>query len=356
MLEENNFDINKTEQPIFDDVSYQYDYTNELYREKRDIRRIAATIGIPCVSLSFITLVWSFVYIYVTTKFMGMSYSDAVSLTEDAAVQQILQIIISAFMFLLPFPIAARCAGYRIDSLIKTNKPVKNMALPFFAIGVGFCCFANIAVNYCSAFFEGMGIEYEVDYGDNPKGFLGFVLSFIAIAIVPALVEEFACRGIVLGLLRKYGDGFAIITSSIVFGVMHGNFDQIPFAVMVGLILGYIYVKTNSIWISVAVHCANNAISVIFTYLDNSLSTNIQNLLYLVYLILGLLATIFGIYLLSKLALSKSSEENHFENFGLNSSNTLSTNKQKYTYFFTSWSILLFFAFNIYEALTYFVK
>lgn len=371
MLEENNFDtqINDTQpsQPVYQGDSYQYGFMNEAYREKKDIRRIALTVGIPCVCLSLITLVWSVVYIYVTTKIIGMSYSDAVSLTEDAAVQQILQIILSILMFLLPFPIAARCAGYRIDSLIKTNKPQKNTALPFFFIGVGFCCFSNIAVNYCSAFFEGMGIEYDVNYGDNPKGMLGFLLSFIATAIVPALVEEFACRGIVLGLLRKYGDGFAIITSSIVFGVMHGNFDQIPFAVMVGLILGYIYVKSDSIWISVAVHCANNAISVIFTYLDGNLSINIQNLIYLVYLIFGLLAAVFGIYMLCRSAILKTQKRGVvatddyrskllFEGFVLdNKNNNLSTTKQKYTYFFTSWVIILFLIFNFVESLTYFV-
>ncbi len=371
MLEENNFDTqpNATQapQPVFEDSSYQYGFANEAYREKRDMRRIALTVGIPCVCLSLITLVWSVVYIYITTKIIGMSYSDAVSLTEDAAVQQILQIILSVLMFLLPFPIAARCAGYRIDSLVKTNKPIKNTALPFFFIGVGFCCFSNIAVNYCSAFFEGMGIKYDVNYGDNPKGLLGFLLSFIATAIVPALAEEFACRGIVLGLLRKYGDGFAIITSSIVFGVMHGNFDQIPFAIMVGLILGYIYVKSNSIWISVAVHCANNAISVIFTYLDGTLNTNMQNLIYLVYLIFGLLAAVFGIYMLARLAISKTKkrsvvttdgykDNSHFENFILiKDTNHISTTKQKYTYFFTSWVIILFFVFNLVESLTYFV-
>ena len=127
---------------------------------------------------------------------------------------------------------------------------------------------------------------------------------------------------------------------------MHGNFDQIPFAVMVGLILGYIYVKTGSIWISIAVHGVNNAVSVIFTYLSNSVSNNMQNLLYIVYLMISMIAALLGIYVLAKRGK---------ENYTLEKSDSAATEKQKYTWFFTSWAIILFVVFNLIESLSYFV-
>ncbi len=323
-----------------------YGFTPETYREKRDIRKIALVVAIPCLLLSLITLVWSFVYLFFTTKFLNLDYNSAIELANNPAVQQILQIILSIFMFLVPFPIAAKLAGYRIDNLIQFSKPKRDTALPFFLFGVGFCSFANIAMSYSSAFFSGIGIEYDVDYGENPSGFFGFLLSFTATAIIPALVEEFACRGIVLGALKKYGQTFAIVASSIVFGIMHGNFDQMPFAVMVGLILGYIYVKTGSIWISIAVHGVNNAVSVIFTYLSNSVSNNLQNLLYIVYLMISMIAALLGIYVLAKRGK---------ENYTLEKSDSAATEKQKYTWFFTSWAIILFVVFNLIESLSYFV-
>ena len=163
---------------------------------------------------------------------------------------------------------------------------------------------------------------------------------------MPALVEEFACRGVVLGMLRKYGETFALVASSIVFGVMHGNFDQMPFAIMVGLILGYSYIKTGSIWVSVAVHCANNAISVIFSYLGDILGTNMQNLLYYVYLMASMLAAIAGVCILAK---------KHDENiYSLQKSETAATEKQKYSWFFTSWIIIVFLALNFVDSLKYF--
>ncbi len=323
-----------------------YGFTPETYREKRDIRKIALVVGIPCLFLSLITFIWSFVYLFFTTKFLQLDYSSAIKLANNPAVQQILQIILSIFMFLVPFPIAAKLAGYRIDNLIQFAKPKRDTALPFFLFGIGFCSFANIAMSYSSAFFKGFGIEYNVDYGENPSGVWGFLLSFVATAIVPALVEEFACRGIVLGALKKYGETFAIVASSIVFGIMHGNFDQMPFAVMVGLILGYIYVKTGSIWISIAVHCANNAVSVIFTYLSNTIGNNMQNLLYIVYLMISMIAAFLGIYILAKA---------RKDNYDLKKSDSAATEKQKYTWFFTSWAVILFVIFNLIESLSYFV-
>lgn len=357
MFEENNYTQQNTyEQPIYqnsvENNYVQYSLTPETYSEKKDLRKRALIIGIPSICLFLITFLWSFIYIAVTVNVIGLSYTDAVKLAGNSAFQQIMQIILSILMFLLPFPIAAKCGGYRIDSLISFDKPKKNNFFPLICLGIGFCSFANMAMSYTSQIFEGFGIEYDVNYGENPKGIFGFLLTFIATAIVPALVEEFACRGIVLGLLKKYGEGFAIVASSVVFGVMHGNFEQIPFAITVGLILGYIYVKSGSIWASAVIHCINNTVSVVFTYLSDNVSVATQNLLYLIYLAVSLFVAILGIYIFAKNDTSNSDGKNAFE---LKKADNVSTAKQKYTWFFTSWAIIVFLAVNLLESLSYFV-
>jgi membrane protease YdiL (CAAX protease family) len=211
---------------------------------------------------------------------------------------------------------------------------------------MGFCSFTNIAMSYASRYFRGFGVEYEVDFGENPPGIFGFLLTFIATAIVPALVEEFACRGIVLGILRKFGSGFAIITSSLIFGIMHGNFEQIPFAIMVGLILGYVYVKTDSLWPGIVIHGINNAISVIFNYLGSLVGSEAQNILYIVYLIFSMLMIVVGVFLFAK---------NTNDDYELQKSEDTIAIKDKYIYFFTSWAIIVFIVLNLIEAMSYFV-
>ena len=194
-----------------------------------------------------------------------------------------------------------------------------------------------------SGIFESIGIDYNVDFGDNPGGFFGFLLSLLATAIVPALVEEFACRGLILGVLRKYGDGFAVLVSAILFGLMHGNFDQMPFALMVGLVLGYIVVKTESLWIAVAVHAANNFISVAFTYILCGFSQNAQNLIYLLYLMAALTAGIIA-------AVTFNGEES----FKFNKSDTESTLKQKFKWFFSSVPVVIFVILCLLQSIKFF--
>lgn len=341
---ENNYEALHNENYVEPDMLYKQ--IAEEKEKKDSIRRLGLTIGIPSICLAAISYVWSFIYLFVTVNIAGMTASEAVLLSQDPAMQQIIQIILSCLIFLLPFIIAAKCSGFRIDKLVVFEKTKKAVFLPYVLLGIGFCSFSNTASSYASYFLEKLGVRYEVNFGENPSGLFGFILSFIATAIVPALVEEFSFRGIVLGLLKKHGEGFALIVSSILFGVMHGNFEQIPFAILVGLILGYIYIKTKNIWACVIVHCVNNAVSVIFSYFENIMTANLQNVLYIVYLIISMMAAIIGI-----LVLSNKTDES----FELEKCEDDKTIKQKYFWFFTSWTIVLFFAINIIEAVNFFV-
>lgn len=149
--------------------------------------------------------------------------------------------------------------------------PAKPMSgnMAFFGIlgGVGVCMAANIVTSYILAFLEQFGVsvpETPQMMVDTPESYL---LNLFTIAVLPALLEEMVFRGCVLRLFRAYGDGFAIIVSAITFSLMHGNIRQIPFAFIVGLVLGWLYVVTNNIWIPIMVHFINNGVSVSMEYL-----------------------------------------------------------------------------------------
>lgn len=94
---------------------------------------------------------------------------------------------------------------------------------------------------------------------------LGFGLIFIA--VLPAIMEEFAFRKVIFGLTRKHGFYPAAILSSVCFGLMHQNFLQGIFAFGMGMIFCYIYEKTGRIWVTMLLHFANNAISVLLPHL-----------------------------------------------------------------------------------------
>ncbi len=344
----NDFDINKQtfenyqSQPRY--VTYiPYGLTPETFEERKKLRKTANIIGGSLLIMLAISSTFVFV-LRLVLGFLGLWNTQGISFLSEPATLQFLQAVLSIIMFTVPFVLLFKAGGFRISGLIKFKKPKKEDILPFILLGVSFCAFSNIAVNYLGNIFAAFGIEYNVDYGPKPDGILGFMLTFIATAIVPPLVEEFACRGLILGSLRKFGDGFAIMCSAIVFGIMHGNFQQMPFAFLVGLILGYITIKSNTIWLAVAVHFFNNALSVILDYAIANLSQMAQASILTIYFLICLLIGFIGIYLL----------RDRKEVYTLKKPKNKAEMKQIYKWFFTSPTIIIFIILSVIEALAFF--
>ena len=313
-------------------------------KEKKEIKKTAMLAGLACLVMMGITFFWSTGYFALMGAF-GFSISESQKIARDPFVLQFLQIVLSSLMFTLPFILIYKMGGFKISRTIELSKPEKQKILPFTLMGIGFCSFANICVSMLGSFFMGFGVDYDLDRPDNPEGILGFIISFIATAIVPALVEEFAFRGLILGSLKKYGEAFAIIVSSVVFGLLHGNFEQIPFAFLVGLILGFVTVKSGSIWLACLIHFLNNGISIVLDFVLGSVADEYINLFYNVYLMLALLLGIIGAILFAKC-------DNDAFNF--KKTETKADEITKHRWFFTGPLIIILVLVCFVEAMQYF--
>ncbi len=340
--EEQNFtqkeESAESQAPIYKGFSAPVPLPKEFV-EKGEIKGAAITVGATLLSQTGLIALLNLAIIIVY-----QATSGAFNLY-DAGIMQVVQIIFSITAFTLPFIVIPKIRHHRISDLIEFGKPQKGTFLPFFLFGIAFCAFSNVACSYAGAFFESFGVEYEVDFGDNPTGIFGFLLSLIATVVTPALVEEFAFRGVVQGILKKYGKGFAITASALLFGLMHGNFEQIPFAFLVGLGIGYAVEKCGTIWVGVAIHAFNNSISVFFEYILKT-SDMIENiactLIFIVCMLLGLLSLIFFN--------GKEAQIYSFEKSELECSEI-----QKYKWFFLSAPIIVFTVLCLFEASTFFI-
>ena len=157
--------------------------------------------------------------------------------------------------------------GRRRFSPLSPTKP-QPAPVTFLSIlgGVGVCMAANILANIFAFIFTDLGINVPDPPQMMENTGTSLLLNLFVIAVLPALLEELMFRGCVLRLLRPYGNFFAILMSSLLFGLMHGNLRQIPFATMVGFCLGFLYIATDNIWIPIGVHFCNNAFSVLMEY------------------------------------------------------------------------------------------
>jgi sodium transport system permease protein len=89
-------------------------------------------------------------------------------------------------------------------------------------------------------------------------------LILIALAAAPAICEELAFRGFVLtGFSRNRRTGLAIVLSAVAFGLMHMIPQQVFNASLLGLVLGLIAIRSNSLLPGVVFHFLFNAASVL---------------------------------------------------------------------------------------------
>lgn len=313
-------------------------FTAASFEEYKGIKRQATAIGAALLFLTVIpfffrNLIISLLALPRVREIVGSPFFN-----------DIYGIVVSVLLFTLPFIFFAKVIGkQKLSSIAGYNRPKKGTAFCCVFLGLAFCAFAQIATAYLEEFFDFLG-PYNFSYGENLPGVAGFIITVLSTAVAPALVEEFACRGIIFGSLKKYGEGFAVVASAIVFGVMHGNFEQIPFAFLVGLILGYIRVVSGSVLVCCIVHGLNNLVSVVGIYLYEIAPARYVNLGQEVF---WLLCIVFGI-----VAFLSSGAKKDFYTLP-ESSCELSVDK-KFKAFFTSPMIIIFIAANLVLALQYF--
>ena len=88
-------------------------------------------------------------------------------------------------------------------------------------------------------------------------------VTLLSVSVFAPFFEEWLCRGILLrGLLKKVSPAWAIVISSLVFGLIHMNLWQAIPAFLIGCLFGYVYYKTGSLKLTMLMHCVNNTLSV----------------------------------------------------------------------------------------------
>jgi len=99
----------------------------------------------------------------------------------------------------------------------------------------------------------------------------GFLMNLLMIAILPALGEELLFRGLLQRLFSEWFGNIhlAILLAGFLFGAMHLQFYGILPRMILGMLFGYLFYWSGSIWIPVFAHFLNNGAAVTLSYLGN---------------------------------------------------------------------------------------
>ena len=96
----------------------------------------------------------------------------------------------------------------------------------------------------------------------------------LLLAVAAPVMEEFVFRRCVINHLKPYGEKAALITSAFLFALFHGSINQIFYAFGLGLVFGYLYLKTGRMRYSMILHIIINTMTTVVLPALLSLAAN----------------------------------------------------------------------------------
>lgn len=83
-------------------------------------------------------------------------------------------------------------------------------------------------------------------------------VNFLVVVIAAPVMEELLFRKFIIDRISHYGEGVAIVVSGLMFGLFHGNLNQFVYAFLIGVLFGFIYIKTRQIKYTIILHMIVN--------------------------------------------------------------------------------------------------
>jgi membrane protease YdiL (CAAX protease family) len=202
------------------------------------------------------------------------------------ALAKYFQIVSQFGMFIIPVVLFAFLDGWNVSRYLSINiKPAfKTMVFAVIAILA-----AAPLINYIGELNQHMklptvfsGIERWMKESEdtaakltdtflNVKSTGGFLINLLMIGLIPAIGEEFMFRGVLQKLFHQWTKNihFAVIFSAFLFSAMHMQFYGFVPRFLLGLMMGYIFVWSGSLWVPILIHFTNNSVAVLMSYLVN---------------------------------------------------------------------------------------
>ncbi|MBE6547241.1 MAG: CPBP family intramembrane metalloprotease [Ruminococcaceae bacterium] len=271
-----------------------------LEQNDRVFRRVSGKIGLGMI---FFLLIFYSLNTVAGVIELGLT-ETVFDETTQYCIAQGLYIVAYVLGFLIP--------ALLLRHMLKKSKDYRPMGLrwrvprvtPLLIVGA-------IALNFAAAYFNSYLVTLLLPFQSPDLSVLmeetdelyEMLLLFLSTAVVPALVEEILFRGVVMTALLPFGGTVAIFGSALLFALMHGNILQFFYTALMGVVLGYVYFRTRSIWCGVLIHFFNNALSVLQQILvdlpDADMGLRWSSLVELLVILAGMFS-VFGLLMLHR--------------------------------------------------------
>jgi uncharacterized protein len=102
----------------------------------------------------------------------------------------------------------------------------------------------------------------------QPEHARAFLLNGVLVSTVVPFAEELFFRGLGVRALQFFGGISAVVITGLVFGFSHGVLGALPPLVLFGIALGWVRLRSGSVWPGVLAHGFFNAVGILVVYLQ----------------------------------------------------------------------------------------
>lgn len=242
-----------------------------IYKDKSSTNKIGILFLIVLLSVFFVSLI----ALGITNVFFNdLSNSLTVNYLENSSYinyLKLMQLFSAVGLFILPILIYSYLTGFDLNF---RNVRRQNILL-VFAIMLLIPPFISLLLEWnmqiqVPNFFR----YFDRDTEELVKAFLkmdniwDLLYTLLVVAVIPALGEELFFRGYLqkkIGVFLK-NSHLSIIITSFLFSAIHLHFHGLIPRFVLGMLLGYLFLWSRSLWVPILAHFINNALAIIFAY------------------------------------------------------------------------------------------
>lgn len=283
----------------------------EKKRLKRDVSRSCWILLLQLLLANVLAFVITFSMSFsVIVQDGGQSLAGAADLNGMAAAFGMSPALFNFIISYLPTLIAEilaivmlrRWAGFRLNETrlvsSRTRRPVKMTVLSAFGCWGG-AAVASVAVGLLLQLLQLLGWNMAIPNitvpapAADPAGF-GLIVAYVCVA--GPVLEEIIFRGLILNGLKKYSEAAGILISTVLFVMFHGNLVQTVTPLLLGLLLGFVTVRTASLKPAIVCHILNNTAAVAMGFFPEAWGDAVFG----VYALIGLASLGYFLYCFAK--------------------------------------------------------
>lgn len=273
---------------------FSYQIFPPEYFEKKAVRKTALFTGILIVLYVLSSL---FVSGFIQGFFTVFKFSVGTTAQKET-IEQISFIVTYVLTMALPFFVFMLLTKIPAKTAFPLRKPRPSLALPAIPLTLGMSVIGILISSILLMLFSFLGLSYNVPPVAAPTTTFATVLYLLSMSVLPAIIEELAFRGILMQSLRRHGDMFALVVSSVVFSLFHGNLLQFPNTFILGMLIGFFVLRTDSLVTGMLMHFFNNFLITVFDmYVISQLSEAEGNFATLAllgtYILIGVIAFVY---------------------------------------------------------------